>query len=437
MQMQPSKPNRTAGEKLRAFASKLNEGTKMGICSMLLVTSLAVTHAVMSQDTKPLSKESEPAIRTDFQTIKSPQIPIKAIRADVNPKNQPTWDWVTRGRPVRENQIPVSMQIHSIHADEENPYVIAQVLKSDNTPYLTMIPKDICTDEGWGKIMKMTPRPEFAEKWGYKLPTTLGETTQYGSTVGSIAAAEAAAEDAKKRAHQIVAPTMPVERTITNTKGVAIEGTILSKTDSAISFQRKGNGGPVDIKLDQLSPEDQTFIATLIAKSAAKPTVLFVTNQDYEVSLELRTWLTNSGFDVILGFMSRTSVENSRKNLKVPIEQKAIMIDPFTVVDQFDVVWIHRFSPEDRKENSDPALVAHRNKNRRLVVIPTHSRLAKKDRFLSSENYYAGSPKTGEEEESYMKIDENIIFCSNKAPYSTDEKMREKLLAAIKAQLAK
>ncbi len=433
MQTQPPKPNRTTGKKLRAFANQINEGNKLGICSLLLVAGLAVTLAVMSQDTKPLSKESEPAIRADFQTIKSPQIPIKANRTDVDPNNQPTWDWVTRGRPVRENQIPVSMQIHSIHTDEENPYVIAQVLKSDNTPYLTMIPKDICTDEGWGKIMKMTPRPEFAEKWGYKIPTTLGETTQYGST----AASKAAAEDAKKRALQIVPPTMPAERTITDTKGRALEGTILSKTNISISFQPKGTIKQVDIKLDQLSPDDQAYIATLVDKKSLKPTVLFLVNQDFAETEELRTWLTNSGFDVKIGVIKAGGYGPA--SYKMAADVPFVTIDPVEIVDQFDVLWINRFNtyePKGKEEFSHFSLAGRRNQQQKLVVIPTHSRLAKKDRFLSSEKYYAGSPKTADEDRAYMKADENIFFCSSETPHSTDEKIREKLLIAIKESLA-
>lgn len=430
----PPKPTRTPGEKLRAFANKLNDGNKLGICSLLLVAGLAVTLAVMSQETQELSKEKITEIRADFKDtrIGKKKILIKPTLDEVGHENHAAWQYVkTFAIETTDTHIRTVGVIHSVDTGEGNPHALVSILQNVSLPTMIMIPKGICTDEGWGIILTAKANPEFATKWGFRIPDTLG----VGTTPGS----ETAIDDPKPEAAKpfTLPPTMPVERTITNTQGVAIEGIILSKTDTGISFQRKGNGKPVDINLDMLSPEDQAFIATLIAKSDAKPTVLFVTNQDYEVSQELRTWLTNSGFDVILGFMSKSSVENSRKNLNVPSEQKAIVIDPFTVVDQFDVVWIHRFSPADRNENSDPALVAHRNKNRRLVVIPTHSRLAKKDRFVSSDNYYAGSPKCGKEENAYMKVDENIIFCSNKAPHTTDGKMREKLLIAIKEQLAK
>lgn len=62
----PPKPNGTTGEKLRALANKLNDGNKLGICSLLLVAGLAVTLAVMSRD---ISKEKTTEIQNHFKDI--------------------------------------------------------------------------------------------------------------------------------------------------------------------------------------------------------------------------------------------------------------------------------------------------------------------------------------------------------------------------------
>jgi len=431
----PPKPNRTAGDKLRAFANKLNEGNKLGICSLLLVAGLAVTLAVMSQEPQKLSKEKVIEIRTDFQNtqIGKKKILLKPKLEEVSQEKQPAWEYVKSvAIETTDTHIRTLGVIHSVDTGEANPHAVITVIQAVSQPTMMIVPKDICTEEGWNIILKAKPNPEFGTKWGFKVPDALG----VGTTPGSDKPVEdPQAQPTAPLVPVIAKPTMPVERTITDTQGRALEGTILSKTDTSISFQRKGNGTPVDIKLDMLSPEDQAFVATLVDKKSAKPTVLFVTSQTYEESQELRTWLSNSGFEVTFGFLGKTSVDNTRKNLKIPIEEKAVLINQPTVSDQFDVVWMHRFDPEEK--NGHPSLVNHRNNQKELIVIPTHTRLAKSDRFLSEEKYYAGSPMLGKEDKAYVKVEKHFIFCSNKSPHSTDEKMREKLLEAMKAELAK
>lgn len=56
--------------------------------------------------------------------------------------------------------------------------------------------------------------------------------------------------------------TMPVERTITDTKGRSMEGTITGKTDTQVSFVRK-DGQKLQITLDSLSKNDRWFIDKL------------------------------------------------------------------------------------------------------------------------------------------------------------------------------
>ena len=435
MQTQPSKPHPTAGEKLRAFANKLNEGNKLGIFSLLLVAGLAVTLAVKSQDTtQELSKEKTSEIRTEFQNtqIGKKKILLKPKVDDVGQENHTAWEYVKSfAIETTDTHIRTLGVIHSVETGEANPHAVITVIQNVSQPTMMVVPKGICTEEGWNIILKAKLNPEFANRWGFKIPDTLGVGTTPGSGTPI--------HDPKPEVPKPFAlpPTMPVERTITDTKGRALEGIIISKTDSSISFQTKGTSKVADINLDMLSADDQAYIASLVDKSSVKPIVLYLVGQDYEESEEPRTWLTNNGFDVILGFMSEKSVEDARKRWSIPVEQKAIAIVPFTLIDPIDVVWIHRFSPEDRHENSYPALVAHRNKTDGVMIIPTHSKLAKRERFVSSDNYYKGSPMLGKEDKAFLKVDENIIFCSNKPPHNTDEKMREKLIEAIKAQLSK
>lgn len=42
-----------------------------------------------------------------------------------------------------------------------------------------------------------------------------------------------------------------------------------------------------------------------------------------------------------------------------------------------------------------------------LMVVPNHSKLDKRDRFLSNEKSYAGNPKLDDQDKAYMKADKN------------------------------
>jgi hypothetical protein len=70
---------------------------------------------------------------------------------------------------------------------------------------------------------------------------------------------------------------MPAARTITDTKGRALKGTILATTDIAITFQREGDPASkkFEIKLDTLSQGDRVFVGNLVTK---KYRVLVVEN---------------------------------------------------------------------------------------------------------------------------------------------------------------
>ncbi len=57
----------------------------------------------------------------------------------------------------------------------------------------------------------------------------------------------------------LAAQTYPAERTITDTQGRSMEGTILSKTDVSIKFRRASDGKEYDISLDKLSVIDRIY----------------------------------------------------------------------------------------------------------------------------------------------------------------------------------
>jgi hypothetical protein len=422
----PSNPS--AGDKLRALAHKINKDNNMSICSLLLVAGIAVTLGVMAQnDSLPREKKAE--ITADFRVVKSPMIELKPDSAEISPSYIPTWEKIGLGKKNEATgKIRVNMQVYSQHSEGDNPHVIAYVWKGD-LPELTIIPKDICTEAGWQTLLKSKPRPEFAEKWGYTIPTAVGEASLAGTGKELVA---------PKEAPVVVAPTMPVERTITNTEGKSLDGTILSKTESTISYEIKASRKKVDIKLDQLSAEDQAFIATLVDKKNAKPTVLFLLSQDYEETTEVRTWLANNGFDVKIGLIRAGGYGPT--SYRMPGSVTYVTIDPMDTLDQFDVIWIGRFSTDEqegKEEWSHFAVVNHCVAKNKVLVIPTHSKLDKPERFLSFRNYYAGNLMLGPEERAYVKAVKNFIFCSDKPPHNTDEGLRKKLLESINIQLGR
>jgi len=362
---------------------------------------------------------------------------VKLNKDEIAPENHGVWEWATQDGKAVGDHVRLHCHLHSLHADQQNPYALLFVQKREKPLFLTMIPKNILRDQAWKKLEQAKARPEFAEKWNYKIPTTLGERTTFDSTDEALTAIAEAA-----KAHTYVAPpTMPVERTITNTKGQTLEGTIISKTDTSISLQIKASKKTVDIKLDQLSADDQAFISTLVDKKTIKPTVLFLLNQDYADTDEIRGWLTNNGFDVRIGLMTANGY--GPISYKMPETVAYIKVDRLEVIDQFDIVWFHRFETYESKGKEDMSHFAfynRRNEQKKIVVIPTREDMTQKSRFVSGEEYYRRATLASAKSERdipFVRTSDNIIFYSSKHPVGVDAKMDEKLFRAIKAKLAK
>lgn len=72
------------------------------------------------------------------------------------------------------------------------------------------------------------------------------------------------------------AATFPAVHTITDTKGRSMEGVVLSKTETSITFERAADRKRFEVKLDTLSEADRAFVARLAEAPVNKPILLYI-----------------------------------------------------------------------------------------------------------------------------------------------------------------
>jgi hypothetical protein len=243
--------------------------------------------------------------------------------------------------------------------------------------------------------------------------------------------------------------TMPVTRTITDTKGRTIEGTILGKSDTEITFQRKGDTKQFEIKLETLSPSDQEFIAALIPATQKKPTVLFLVDYNYRFPeyAEILKWVkSNDDYEVTLGMLydSDFKLETHLQMGKVPAEEKnVILIKSGVDTDTYDILWIPRFNSNtyQGEKLSYFDIFKHRNQANKSIVVATDKKLSRKKYFVSKDAWDTAADTTEREaireldarkdEDGFVKTDENWLFYSKNLP----EKSRNKLFKEVHENL--
>lgn len=131
--------------------------------------------------------------------------------------------------------------------------------------------------------------------------------------------------------------TLPTARTVTDTTGRKLEGTILSKDADSIQFRRTSDGKKFDLPLAKLSADDQTFVAGLVVK---KPTVLLVEDPRRPVA----EMLEKAGFAVTsLPFENIKEMTVTNKQEPIEVKDSLSTISKMTddEIKKYDVVWIN------------------------------------------------------------------------------------------------
>ena len=264
------------------------------------------------------------------------------------------------------------------------------------------------------------------------LAITSATLVMYSQEAGTRAAETAA-----------TAETLPATRTITDLKGRAMEGTILSKSDTAITFERTADKKKFEVKLDTLSGTDRAFIAGLAEDVKTPPvaippgkkaSLLYVIAWDesyYETWKEQIKWLKTNGFDVTIALVVEEDPFRIGEVPKGPVkwligrfEDPTIHLNPISIMDQYDIVWIPFFHGIDNRDRPTRyTITKHRNSQGGITVIPCHERDARKKSFFSVD----GGSSIRKDPKNYVGHEDNWIFYWEEVESSKTESRRQAL----------
>lgn len=271
-------------------------------------------------------------------------------------------------------------------------------------------------------------------------------------------------ETGEKPAAVEATATMPVNRTITDTQGRSMDGTIVSKTDTAIKFRRTVDNKEFEIKIDTLSDADRTFIAGITAEEPKRPTVLLLvdvgTRREYR---ETVTLLRNNGFDVTIGVCPRRNAEDGGNKKpdntfeRISQKEKAILVSTLDVIDPYDILWIESFGFYSTEKGAAQAkslggfgmdlrpnhfeLTNHHQKAKKLTVI-RFGKNPKPHLFLEEGRLQEENDRFPNRKTSYYVKPHGkswVFYYSGKSddPHTSEELIHKSLIEAVKKQMSK
>jgi hypothetical protein len=214
-----------------------------------------------------------------------------------------------------------------------------------------------------------------------KLAEKINKKTQLGITSLAIVLISAAILGGFSQVVEIPADAkeiqLPLEKTLTDSKGRELAGTILEKTENGIMFQRSTDLKKFEINKQLLSTKDQLLVEKLVNK---KPSILLVQsvgNAPRESNKDLIESFEKLGFEITIGnVMDKSNTHPKDLDLRDQVYKGRdyIYLYPIDKIDNYDVVWIYEMSWEkDDKEFSMAAIVRRRNKNGEMILIASNS----------------------------------------------------------------
>lgn len=257
--------------------------------------------------------------------------------------------------------------------------------------------------------------------------------------------------------------TMPANRTITDTQGRSMDGTIVSKSETSIKFRRTSDNKEFEIKLDTLSETDRAFIAGLIAEEPKGATVLLLidvnTRPEYRDTVTL---LRNNGFDVTIGVCPQRNTKDGGNKKpddwfdRFSKSEKAILVSTLDVIDPYDILWIESFGFYNTEKGAAQAkrlggfgielrpnhfeLTEHHQKAKKLTVI-RFGKNPKPDLFLEEGRLQAENARLPNRKISYYVKPHGkswVFYNSGKSedPRTSEELIHKSLIEAVKKQMA-
>lgn len=252
------------------------------------------------------------------------------------------------------------------------------------------------------------------------------------------------------------AGTIPYKTTITDKQGRSIKGTILHKSETAITFQREGERTNFQVQTATLSEENQEMIAGLLqtAPMTNKPTVLLHHDYGYSSYIAgLVFLLQKNGFHVTIGLTNTEmpgvgkEMNPRRTRYEIPEEINTIIIHPLSVSDHYDFLWTIRAINTDpthvegiRPDVNNKELLAYKYQTNGRVIQRAFRSDAKKHLWKT------GDPPRGKRRtdfSNYAVTDDNWIFYLGGVPepgnpekYSTRLR-HEEIIEIMKRMLPK
>ncbi len=268
--------------------------------------------------------------------------------------------------------------LHSRVDDGEKSYATI-ILRKDGKMEILSVPKEIFTASGWDALMKRD-LTDFATKWKYEIP---GPPEPVDLRVG-----------------------LPLDRTITNTDGKAIEVKILEIKNGNLSIQLKGEKKTLQYPISKLSEADQTFLKENINPAKNGPKILvYGLGQDMnpewmaqwnDLNIQV-TFLASKNDDYIPNVIS----------LNKTTDTKALL-------EQYDALWMTFFyMSKESGENKDLSLVKTMNDLGKPIVIQHYSKFTKES-FLKGD---IGKEMTS----AFVSRSDNFIFYNEKTSKCSSE----------------
>lgn len=194
-----------------------------------------------------------------------------------------------------------------------------------------------------------------------------------------------------------VPTTLPVARTVTDTTGRKLEGTILSKDGTSIKFRRTSDGKEFDLTLDRLSTEDQAFIAGLVTPPVKKPTVLLERKEKTVQAL-----LEAAGFDVTILSTVKRFEDIDGKPAATAHEYPDLDKLTDDEIKNFDIIWVIASMETTKQKDRFLQLIPACK-----VVVWRRNWKISKAKLLSNETTQESYTATTQE---YIKSDGNVVF---------------------------
>jgi hypothetical protein len=340
----------TAAKNTKAVAENSFKRPISSLLSLCMLAGIAATNLSYSQrEETEMSKDwdKQPTYGGYFLSEKEIPAHYKHIWFDI----------VLLGLNLEQS----SIAFHAIHDETNPPYAVVLISKRPS-PIIKAIPKEMFKKGAW-EGAKKAKLNAFATKWKFEMPSS---------------------------------PTMrlPINRTLTSNDGKSIDGIVLSRSESALVYQRKADNKKVTIPFDKLSEDDKKWMQQT---SNPRPRLLAITDRNWKSSPHVIQACMDAKYDIV--FPPEKDGKSDLTNM-TPEE-----------IQSFDIIW--RWLPEHPLPSEK-----QRDQFKGVILTPGD---------------WNNKSQTSKLEKGIIVDDRTVIHRA----YAEPEEIKESIAAAIKLASAK